>query len=88
MSDKPPAALIAAVIGAPLMVVCCVFGPAVIAWVVAWASGWVAGLGVAASTGLAIVAAMVVYGLARRRRAKTAPSRGVGRRTEMVSDRS
>ena len=73
MSDKPPGALIAAVIAAPLMVVCCLsflFGPAAIAWVIAWASGWVAGLGAVASTGLAIVAAILVYGFARRRRAK------------------
>jgi hypothetical protein len=69
MSGKPTGALIA-VIAAPLMVVCCLLfliGPAA---VIAWASGWVAGLGAVASTGLAIVAAILVYGFARRRRAK------------------
>ena len=76
MNDKPPAALIAAVIGAPVMVVCCLFGPAAIVWVIAWASGWVAGFGAVASTGLAIIAAMLVYGLARRRRAKPPSASG------------
>ncbi len=73
MSEKPPGALIAAVIAAPLMVVCCVLfalGPAAITGVIAWASGQVAGLGAVASAGLAIVAAILVYGFARRRRAK------------------
>ena len=72
MSDKPTGALIA-VIAAPLMVVCCLsllFGPAAIAWVIAWASGWTVGLGAVASTGLAVVAAILVYRFARRRRAK------------------
>ncbi len=70
MRDKSPAAVVA-VIAVPLMVVCCLvlFSPAVIAGVVAWASGWVTGLGAVASTGLAIVAAMLVYGFVRRRRA-------------------
>ena len=79
MSDKPTGALIA-VIAAPLMVVCCLLfliGPAAaIAWVTAWASGWVAGLGAVASTGLAIVAAILVYGFTRRRRARTAARPG------------
>ncbi len=71
MSDKPTGALIAAGIAAPLMVVCCLLfliGPAA---VIAWASGWFAGLGAVASTGLAIVAAILVYGIARRRRSKS-----------------
>ncbi len=75
MSDKPPGALIAAVIAAPLMVVCCLsflFGPAAIAWVIAWASGWVAGIGATASAGLAIIAAILVFAFTRRRRARTA----------------
>lgn len=76
MSDKPPGALIAAVIAAPLMVVCCLFGPAAIAWLVAGASGWVAGVGATASAGLAIVAALLVYGFTRRRRARTAARPG------------
>ncbi len=78
MSEKPPGALIAAVIAAPLMVVCCllfVLGPAAITGVIAWASGWVAGLGAVASAGLAIVAAILVYGFARRRRAKPPTAR-------------
>ena len=76
MSDKPPGALIAVIIAAPLMVACCLLfliGPAA---VIAWASGWVAGLGAVASTGLAIVAAILVYGFTRRRRAKNAARRG------------
>ncbi len=68
MSDKPIAVLVTTAIAAPLMVVCCLFAPAAIAWLVAWASGWVAGIGAAASTGLAIVAALLVYGFTRRRR--------------------
>ena len=72
MSDKPTGALIA-VIAAPLMVVCCLLfalGPAAITGVIAWASGWTVGLGAVASTGLAVVAAILVYRFARRRRAK------------------
>ena len=72
MSDKPPGALIV-VIAAPLMVVRCLLfalGPAAITGVIAWASGWVAGLGAGARAGLAIVAAILVYGFARRRMAK------------------
>ncbi len=76
MSDKPIAVLVTTAIAAPLMVVCCLFGPAAIAWLVAWASGWVAGIGAAASTGLAIVAAILVYGFIRRRRARTAARPG------------
>ena len=79
MSEKPPGALIAAAAAAPLMVVCCVLfalGPAAITGVIAWASGWVTGLGAVASAGLAIVAAILVYGLTRRRRAKPAAGPG------------
>ena len=74
MRDKPTGALIA-IIAAPLMVVCCLLfliGPAA---VIAWASGWVAGLGAVASTGLAIVAAILVYRFASRRRAKPPTAR-------------
>ena len=76
MSDKPIAVLVTTVIAAPLMVVCCLFGPAAIAWLAAWASGWVAGVGAAASTGLAIIAAMLVFAFTRRRRARTAARPG------------
>ena len=76
MSDKPPGTVIAAVIAAPLMVVCCLFGPAAIAWLVAGASGWVASVGATASAGLAIIAAILVFAFARRRRAKPAARPG------------
>ena len=79
MSDKPIAVLVTTAIAAPLMVVCCLFGPAAIAWLVVGASGWVAGIGATASTGLAIIAALLVYGFTRRRRAN---------RLEGVRDRS
>ncbi len=68
MSDKPIAVRVTTAIAAPLMVVCCLFAPAAIAWLIAWASGWVAGVGAVASTALAIIAALLVYEFTRRRR--------------------
>jgi len=76
MSDRPLAALITTATVAPLMVVCCLLGPAAIAWLVAWASAWFAGVDAVAGAGLAIVAAMLVFALTRRRRAKAAAAPG------------
>ncbi len=79
MSEKPPGALIATAVAAPLMVVCCLLfalGPAAITGVIAWASGWAAGLGAVASAGLAIVAAILIFAFTRRRRAKPAARPG------------
>lgn len=68
MSDKPVAMLVAGVIAAPICLLC-FFGPALFAWAVVWVSGIVSGLGAVATTGLAMIAAILVYGLVRRRRA-------------------
>ena len=79
MSEKPPGALIAAAVAAPLMVVCCVLfalGPAAITGVIAWASGWAAGIGTTAAVGLATIAAILVFAFTRRRRAKPAAGPG------------
>ncbi len=68
MSDKPVAMLVAGVIAAPICLLC-LFGPVAFAWAVVWVSGTVSGLGAVATTGLAMIAAILVYGLVRRRRA-------------------
>ncbi len=84
MSDKPPGALIATAIAAPVMVACCLFGPAVVAWAVVSVSGWIAGVGAVTSTGLAIIAAILVFGWTRRGRAKPAVTNGIGGRTDIM----
>ena len=73
MSDKPVAILTTTVVVVPVMVACCVFGPAAVAWVVAWASASVGGVPPVAAVGLATLVAILVYGFVRRRRANAAP---------------
>ena len=68
MSEKPVAMLVASALAAPICLLC-FFGPAAFAWAAAWVSGIVSGLGAVATTGLAMIAAIVVYSLVRRRRA-------------------
>ncbi len=84
MNDKPTAVLLTTAIAAPVMVVCCLFGPAVIAWAVVWVSGWITGVGAGTSIALAIIAAIVVYGLGRRGRAKPAATNRIGGRTDIA----
>ena len=84
MSDKPTAVLLTTAIAAPVMVVCCLFGPAVIAWAGVWLSGWITGVGAGTSIALAIIAAIVVYGLGRRGRARPAVTNRIGDRTDII----
>ena len=64
MSDKPVAMLVTAAIVAPICALC-VLGPA---FLFSWVAGLFGGLGPVTATGLAIVAAILVYGLAKRRK--------------------
>ena len=66
MSDKPVAMLVAAAVVAPICALC-VLGPA---FLFSWVAGLVGGLGPVTATGLAIVAAILVYGFAKRRKEK------------------
>ncbi len=84
MSDKPTAVLLTTAIAAPVMVACCLFGPAVIAWAVVWVSGWVAGLGAVTSAALAVFAAILVSALIQRGRATPAVTNRIGGRTDMM----
>ena len=67
MSDKPVAGLVAFLVVAPLCGLC-LFGPALFTWAAVWMSGRASGLGAVAATGLAMIAAIVVFGFVRRRR--------------------
>ncbi len=84
MSDKPTAVLLTTAIAAPVMVACCLFGPAVVAWAVVWVSGWIAGLGAVTSIALAIFAAILVFALIQRGRTKPAVTNGIGGRTDIM----
>ena len=86
MSDKPVAVLVTTVFLVPVMVACCIFLPAAVAWVVAWASAWVGGVPPVAAAGLATLVAFLVYGLVRRRRARAAPCADLARQPAEASD--
>ena len=70
MSDKPIAGLVIAAVVAPLCVLC-VLGPVILASGVAGAWGWLSGLGPVVVLGLVVLVAALVYGLLRRRKART-----------------
>jgi membrane protein implicated in regulation of membrane protease activity len=71
MSDKPIAMLVTAAVVAPICSVC-VLGPAAVGSGLAWMFGWAAGLPSVLNAGLAVIGAILVYGLIKRRRARTA----------------
>ena len=64
MSDKLVAGLVTAAVVGPLCSLC-ILGPT---FIFSWATGWLAGLGQVVAGGLAIMAAILVYGLNKRRR--------------------
>ncbi len=64
MSDKIVAGLVTAAAVGPICAVC-ILGPT---FVFSWVSGFFAGLSPVVATGLAIIAAILVYGLLRWRR--------------------
>ena len=66
MSEKPIAVILAS-IGVVSLCAVCVLGPVVFGSAIGWAFGWFAGLSPTATIGLAILAALVVYALFRRR---------------------
>lgn len=71
MNDKLIAGLVAAVMVAPICAAC-ILGPVFMGSIVAGAWGWLGGLGLAAATGLAVTAGVLVYGLIRWKNAKAA----------------
>lgn len=71
VSDK----LVAGVVtGAAITPICavCVLGPTAVGSSLAWITGWFGGFSPVTTTGLAIIAAILVYGFAKRRRARAA----------------
>jgi hypothetical protein len=76
MSDKLIAGLVTAAAIAPICAVC-VLGPAAVGSSLAWVSGWFMGLDPVATTGLGIIAAIVVHGFFRRRRGRLATGSSV-----------
>ena len=74
MNDKLLAGLFTAAVIAPLCAVC-ILGPALLGSMLAVAFGWIADLRPVVTTGLAIIAAILVYGIMRRRKAKAATRR-------------
>lgn len=67
MNDKLVAGLVTAVVIAPICAVC-ILGLAFLGSMFAGAFGWIAGLSSVATAGLAIVGAILVYGLLKRRK--------------------
>ena len=70
MGEKLSAGIVAVAIVAPLCSLCIV-GPTFFASMFAGIVGWFGGLSPVLTTGLAIMAAIIVYGLLRRKKPKT-----------------
>lgn len=66
MSDKPIAVLVTALVAAPLCTVC-ILGPAAVGGALAGWFGWLSDIGPVAATAVAIIGAVVIYRLLRRR---------------------
>lgn len=64
MSEKLLAGLVTAVVIAPICALC-ILGPAVLGSLLAGTLGWLGGLGPVRTTGLMLIAGVVVYGLVR-----------------------
>lgn len=77
MSDKIMAGLVTAVIITPLCAVC-VLGPAALAAVFAGVGGWLGGLHPVVTTGVALVAGLVAFGVIRRRKARRPAATRIG----------
>ena len=69
MSDKPLAILVTALAIAPVCAVC-ILGPVAVGGALAGWFGWVSGIGPVPATALAIIGAIVAYGLLRRRQSR------------------
>ena len=78
MSDKPIAGLVTAAAIAPLVAVCCL-GPAAVVSAFAGIAGWFSGANAVTVTGLAILGAILAYGIVRRRRVKADAMRKAAR---------
>ncbi len=66
MSEKPIAIIVAG-IGVVSLCTLCVLGPVAFGAAIGWAFGWVTDFSPMATIGVAIMAALVVYALLRRR---------------------
>lgn len=87
MSDKPITGFIAPVGGAAIAMLCCL-APILLLWVVASVWVWLGAFGPVVATGLAIVTAILVYGVVRRRRARSATCKDGDFRPSPVSERT
>ena len=70
MGQKAIAFLLAATVVAPLFALC-ILGPIVLGSAIAGIATWIGGFDILVTTGLAITAGAVLYGLIRWRRGKT-----------------
>ena len=70
MGQKTIAFLLAATVVAPLCALC-ILGPIVLGSAIAGIAAWIGGFDILVTTGLAITAGAVLYGLIRWRRGKT-----------------
>jgi hypothetical protein len=75
MSDKPMAAVITALVVAPLCAAC-ILGPVVLGSMIAGFWGWLSGSGVLVGASVAILAAVLAYALKRRGNRGRAASAG------------
>ena len=71
MHDKALAGILSAVVIAPVCALC-ILGPAMLGSALGGLTGWFTGLGPVLSTGLAIIAGLLVYGYFRRKKERSA----------------
>ena len=86
MGEKIIATLSAAAVIAPLCAVC-ILGPVFFGSAVAWVSGWFGGFDIIVTSGLAVAAAGVAYGLVRWKRAKAAADDTVAAYVSRIADK-
>ncbi len=77
MSENLIAGLVTAAVIAPVCAVC-VLGPVFLGSALAWVAGWLGGFNILVTSGLAIAAGAVLYGLLRRRRVRVDSADNVG----------
>ncbi len=86
MGEKIIAILVAAAVIAPLCAVC-ILGPVFFGSAVAWLLGWIGGFDLLVTSGLAVTAAGVAYGLVRWKRAKAAAGDTVAAYVSRIADK-
>lgn len=83
MNDKLVAGFVTGAAITPICAVC-VLGPSAVGSSLAWITGWFSGFSPVTTTGMAIIAAILVYGFAKRRRARVAA--GCDQRADVTED--